>query len=312
MPPFTYNNQCGSEVLKSYIPVFLLGYSIQLVLPLIFVAALTSLSHDSISPSIRMLFHGIIWPEYWLQASVDVSAHDITKVLVGGDSGVMLDMRTIFCNDVCNNWFVMVTFGLCSPVLAVAVVCSVLLKMLLWVMLVGRFTRCMLHNEDGSGGDTSDTITDSDSNTVTDANASAPSADITSAATTSRTTVTAPSQQSGTFCQDVVLIALTALAEEYIPLIEVLATSFWRLVFCSAIFVALLSWDMAMDEVGWQQSVWVPLVPLCYGVVLRCAAHLFLCVSSARDSTQGSAEKAAASHVGDADVSQSPLHVDKL
>jgi len=69
-----------------------------------------------------------------------------------------------------------------------------------------------------------------------------------------------------------------------------------------------------MDEVGWLQSVWVPLVPLCYGVVLRCAAHLFLhtSVSSARDSTQGSAEKAAASHGGGSGVSMSPLHEDKL
>ena len=316
VPPFAYNNQCGSVVLTSYIPVFLLGYSIQLVLPLIVLAVLTNVSHDSMPSSVHKVIHGIIWPEYWLSGSDDVLAVSKLKALGGGDSGDLLNMRPIFCNDVCNNWLLMVTFGLCSPVLAVAIVCSVLLKMSLWVMLVGRFTRCMLHDGDGGGGHSSDSCVDS--NMDPDANA---------VVVTSRTTVPTPTLSSETFARggtsniadknrnDVVLFALTALAEKYISLLEVLTTSFWRVVWFSAIFVALLSWDMAMDEVGWQQSGWVPLVPLCYGVVLRCTAHLFFHASdsSARDSMQqDSAEKRAASHDGDAGVSLSPLHIDKL
>ena len=319
VPPFTYNNQCGSVVLTSYIPVFLLGYSIQLLLLLIVLLVLTCVSYDSMPPSIRKLFHGIIWSEYWLQESADVLARDNIKAL---------KMRTIFCNDVCNNWLLMVTFGLCSPVLAVAVVCSVLLKMSLWVLLVGRFTSCVLHKEEGDGGHSSDTTCDSDSTigagAGAGASAGAPAADITSAATTSNISLTSPSQSSETFFissnksadeksnDDLACVALTALAKEYIPLFEVLATSFWRVMWCSAIFVALLSWDIAMDEVGWLQSVWVPLVPLCYGVLLRCAARLFLYTNDARYSSQGSAEKAAASYGGGSGVSMSPLHGDKL
>ena len=223
---------------------------------------------------------------------------------MGGDSGIILKMSTIFCNDVCNNCLLLVTFGLCSPILAAAIVCSVLLKMSLWVLLVGRFTRCMLHREDGSGGHSSDSSPNSNGNTGTDADS--------------------PSQPSGTPSNNegaaddnrstVVLFAITALANEYIPLFEVLATSFWLLVWCSAMFVALLSWDIAMDEVGWLQSLWAPLFPLGYCVALRCAAHLFFHTSDscARGSTQDLAEKAATSHDGGASVSLSPLHIDKL
>ena len=144
---------------------------------------------------------------------------------------------------------------------------------------------------------------DTDSNSNISSRATAivivPPADVTSVSTTSRTSVTAPLQPSGKHASTstsniadenrntMAHFALTALAEEYIPLFDVLATSFWLLVWSSAIFVSLLSWDIAMDEVGWSQSVWVPLVPLCYCVVLRCAAHLFIHINDSRDSTQG-------------------------
>ena len=182
VPPFTYNNQCGSVVLTAYIPVFLLGYSIQLVLPLILLAVLTCLSHDSIPSSVRMMFHGIIWPEYWLHGGDAVLAHN------NGNPSRILAMRPILCNDVCNNWLVMVTFGLCSPILAVAIACSVVLKMSLWVLLIGRFTkRSLLDRDGGSGGSSSDARTP----------VPAVSRVVASAATTSRTTVTAPCRPPG-------------------------------------------------------------------------------------------------------------------
>jgi hypothetical protein len=51
VPPFTYNNQCGSVVVTSYIPVLLLGYSLQLVLPVLVMALLRCVPHTSIPPS---------------------------------------------------------------------------------------------------------------------------------------------------------------------------------------------------------------------------------------------------------------------
>ena len=253
VPPFTYNNQCGSVVLTSYIPVLLMGYSIQLFLPFIMLAFMHCVSYESMWPSFRKTLHGIIWPEYWLQGKDDMFTHN--KAIVQSNSIVMLNIRTIFCNDVFNNLLVMLTFGLCSPVLAVAVAVAVLLKMSVWVLLIGRFTMTLLA-EDKDDISCDDTASSDVASTVDSVSSSQISQSI--------STVVVHDEMVHFF--------LIALAEMHISLYEILAGSFWRLVWCSALFVALLSWDMAMDEVGWLQSVWVPLVPLGYAVGLRLAA----------------------------------------
>jgi hypothetical protein len=283
VPPFTYNNQCGSVLLTSYIPVFLLGYAVQLMLPLIILVSLTCMPFASMPSFVREMCHGIIWPEYWLQGG-DVLVRN--KAIVGSDPSVILNIPTVFCNDVLNNWLSLVTFGLCSPVLAVAIVCSVLLKMSMWVLLVGRFTRCVvLHN--GGGDNRSDV----------------------GVASIGPSGVAPSGSVIGKSSDDVVHFALAALAEVQIPLSEVLSRSFWRLVWCSALFVALLGWDMAADEVGWLQSLWVPLAPLCYALALRCVAHYSASADSG-ESTQHSAEKAASHQQEEGSgVSHSPLHI---
>jgi hypothetical protein len=245
--------------------VFLLGYSIQLSLPLVVVAALTWVRYESMPPSVRIIFHGIMWPDHWLQGG-EVLARN--KALVGSDSGIILNNRTIFCNDVFNNWLLMMTFGLCSPVLAVAIVSCVLLKMSLWVMLIGRFTRCIVGSSDGDGG----------------------------------------GDEGG---DDVVQFALGSLAAEYIPLLEVLAASFWRLAWCSALFVSLVCWDMAMDEVGWLQSVWVPLVPLGFVALLRSVEHCCRVMGGDHDGSGEEAKGSGATASEDSGVSLNPLHIEE-
>ena len=283
VPPFAYNNQCGSVVLTSYIPVFLLGHAIQLMLPLIVLTLVAYFPYNSLSPFVQKMLHGVIWPEFWLEAK-----HG--NAFMNDEGGIMLKMSSIFCNDVFNNWLLMVTFGLCSPVLVLAVVCSVLMKMSMWVLLVGRFTRCMLHDEDSGGGVNCSEATTHPAATTSDATTSRTRVVVATALTVETTPSSSSAAADENRTADVAQNALTALAEEYIPLSEVLAGSFWRLVWCSALFVSLLGWDLAMDEVGWLQSMWVPLVPLCYVVLLRCAAHLYLHSTSARDSSKNSTQ----------------------
>jgi hypothetical protein len=246
------------------------------------------------SPSWRKVLYGVMFPEYWLQGG-DVSVHN--RAIVSSDPRVILDTRTIFCNDVFNNWLLMLTFGLCSPVLSVAIACSVLLKMSLWTMLLGRFTRCILED---AAIDDSCTATATTSATATTATLS-PSQH-------SQITKTSIVSVANNENRDVVHFALVALSEVHIPLFEVLAKSFWRLAWCSTVFVALLSWDIATDEVGWLKSLWVPLVPLGYVMVLRCAAYFFCNNSSYSKQTMNPT----ASHHEDSDVSRSPLHIEKL
>ena len=226
------------------------------------------------------------------------------KALASGNPYVMLNIQSIFCNDVFNNWLLLLTFGLCSPVLAFAVACSVLLKMALWVFLIGRFTRCLVN---GHRHNRSDHIP------------------VASSVSTSSPFPHFNPIKSSTdnVAESTVHFALVALAQTHIPLFAVLAKSFWRLVWCSALFVALLSWDMAIDEVGWLQSLWVPLAPFGYVIVLRCVAYYF-CSSSSSSSSSGSSSKKdiesesvrkatvsqqSSSSAVDIATSQNPLHL---
>lgn len=284
VPPFLYNNQCGSEILTSFIPVLMLGYSIQLLLTILAFAFLPYVPYVSMSHVVLKIFHGVICPDYWLQGG-DLLV--VNKALVKRDPRVLLKIQTVFCNDVLNNWLLMLTFGLFSPVLAAAIACVVVLKMFLWVFLIGRFTRCAL--QAGCVGGT----------TITTATVATKSIDGTAA-------VAAADDQNG--C-DVVHFSLAALAAAYTPLFEVLARAFWRLVWCSALFVSLLGWDMAADDVGWLRSLWIPLVSFGYTLVLRGVAHYVY--HDGDDENQETSNKVVLPRESSC-ISQSPLHSDMM
>ena len=55
-PSFTYINQSGSTVLSSFIPVLLLGYSVQVMLPsFVVLVSVLYLPHDSAHPAVRLI-----------------------------------------------------------------------------------------------------------------------------------------------------------------------------------------------------------------------------------------------------------------
>ena len=284
IPPFTYNNQCGSTVLSSFIPVLLLGYSIQVMLPFVVLALVLYVPHSSTHPVVRLMLHGLLWPEQWVQGG-EVLARN--KALVVSRPDMMLRTRAIFCNDVLNNWLLMVTFGLCSPALAVAIVCSVWVHSCLWVVMIGRFTRRVLPiNEEV------DDVSNS-TNAVRTSTTSNCACHISSVEDAS-------SVEARCF-------TLVALASAYIPMNRVLASSFWRLAWCSALFVALLGWDLAADEVGWWGSLWVPMLPLGWLMAMHCVAYRFFKVDGATAS-ELDIRTVATSQISD--VSRSPFHID--
>ena len=217
IPPFTYNNQCSSVLLTSYIPVLIIGLSIQLVMcfivPVILCQAgkwldLTEIIH-------RKMLKGILWPEFWLNSD-DSDLASRNKAHLENDPTIILNSKTILCFNILNNVLVMLTFGLCSPVLAAAVTCVVVAKMNVLLLLVGRFA-AVLSSDDSSGS---------------------------------------------------MHFALAALAKVSLPVNEVLKRSFWVIVRTSALFVSLVCWDIASDEVGWADCIWIPLTVICYPLVL--------------------------------------------
>lgn len=243
VPPFSYSNECGSVLLTTYIPVLILGYSFQLLISWSIVGLQLQLPYESFPLSIRSSLHGLMWPEYWAQNGDSLKDNKGTL-----NSDVMLKIRTILCNDVLNNWLVFMTFGLCSPPLAVAIVCCVIIKLSMWVVLVGRFTKYILQHN---------------------------AAPVNNRLQQSPAPHSNDSSDTCRHIEDSTCVTLiSVLGQVYIPLYTVLAQSFWRLALCSALFVALLGWDMAADEVGWLDALWIPLFSLGVLTVLICVDYL--------------------------------------
>lgn len=221
-PPFIYNNQCGSVVLTSYIPVLTLGFSVQLVLTFI---APVILFLGGKWLRLRDVSHGILWPEYWLNSDTsDIALQKEMKL--NKNHSVLLNTANTMCFSILHSLSVMLTFGLTSPFLAVAIACTVASKMSLLVLLIGRFTS-VLRRGDSKG----------------------------------------------------VHFALASLANLSFPLTDVLRRSFWLLMWTSSLFFCFICWDIAGDSVGWLDSIWIPIVTLCYPVCLTVVA---MCVKRTR------------------------------
>lgn len=211
-PPFVYNNQCSSVLFSSYIPVLLLGFSIQLLLT--FLVPVLLYRAGELTSSLRDVAHGVLWPEYWLNSDSSEHARKKSDRLEKKPT-IVLYPTNIICFDILNNLVIMFTFGLSSPLVAVAVTCTVASKMSVLLLLVGRFS-AVLNTNNESG----------------------------------------------------VHFALATLGKLRFPLWEVLQQSFWLLVWTSALFFSVVCWDIAGDDVGWFDSIWVPITTLSCPILL--------------------------------------------
>jgi hypothetical protein len=160
IPPFVYNHQCPSVLLTSYIPVLIIGYSIQLVwcflMPILVFQASKWLNPTEIS--YRQIVGGVSWPEFWLDNNnnnnnADNSNSDLEdrkKEALENDPTILLNSQSFLCFDVLNNMLIMLTFGLCSPILAAAVACVAVAKTNMVRLLVGRFTAVLRKDDSRS------------------------------------------------------------------------------------------------------------------------------------------------------------------
>ena len=136
-PPFIYNYQCASSVLTSYIPVYLYIYAFLILLPFVYVMLLTQFKYDELPHVFRLLVHAIVWPKHFIEDE-DVHPSDNESSLKF-DHFMIFDTRDIVTTDVLNHLIVLLSFGLCSPLLTLAIGLTVYLKLNMWVLLVGRF-----------------------------------------------------------------------------------------------------------------------------------------------------------------------------
>jgi hypothetical protein len=140
-----YYHQCSSVVLTAYIPVLMIGLSIQLITCFVLPAAIIYMEKKLVHYKAlvyRKVVKGLLWPNFWFYENLSDA-----KVILNEDPFVLLDFKSILCFDILNNMVLMFTFGLCSPLLAIAIVCVVISKMKMWLLLIGRFVSIMIIDE---------------------------------------------------------------------------------------------------------------------------------------------------------------------
>ena len=120
VPAFTYNHQCSSTLFVDYIPVFVYTYVSYYLTTLFSGAIITSLKKASIPKLLVSVLPGLLWP---------AEAEDGLGRLIRMDGIIVTVM---------NNFIVLLTFGLASPLLAGAIIIGTLLQTYEWQILFGR------------------------------------------------------------------------------------------------------------------------------------------------------------------------------
>jgi hypothetical protein len=136
-PPFFYSYQCGSTLLTSYIPVHMYSVSLQIIST--FVSLIIIFSSSTMAQQqpwwLLSLFPGVCWPSHWQY---------VRRIVVDiKERPVMIKPHQIISRTM-NNIILLVSFGLCSPVLCVCIAVSICVHLWSWLMLIGRFVSLRL------------------------------------------------------------------------------------------------------------------------------------------------------------------------
>jgi hypothetical protein len=141
VPPFTYNYQCTSVLLTAYIPVFIYSYSIQVAAPFIFLFTLSFLKYQSFPKVLRKMIPGVLFPDNWSKDSTKNGFR--SDMLQIAASKRLYNIKTV-TSTMIHNVIVLLTFGLCSPVLACLIGAATYLIAATWRVLIARFVHCRL------------------------------------------------------------------------------------------------------------------------------------------------------------------------
>jgi hypothetical protein len=254
-PPFSYSYQCASTLLVSYVPVYMYLVSLQF-LPTFVVLVLLASSDLSIAllPEglMKTCFPPIAWPLHLIKELNQSRSPSVPSVIA---TDRLIKPHQIVSN-VVNNVILLLSFGLCSPVLGCYITLSTCATLWCWLMLIGRFVfRCTRL----------DLVADHHPNLLgpmslqTEQNPI--SADSVSCAREIR-------EEKGDEKPPNILPIGAALKCQSLSLLNQqlrgvsssLTVCKWPVVLTSCLFVTLFSWDMVGDEVGWEAGLWVPVV----------------------------------------------------
>jgi hypothetical protein len=154
-PPFFYSYQCGSTLLTSYIPVHMYSISLQVLFTIVTLIIIFSSSDRAQQPPwLLSLLPGVCWPSHWQSLGDSAISRRKRRVMIKPHQIISRTM---------NNIILLLSFGLCSPVLCVFITVSICLHLLSWLVLIGRFVSARM---DAQRASSSPSIDESDGGSI--------------------------------------------------------------------------------------------------------------------------------------------------
>jgi hypothetical protein len=141
-PPFFYSYQCGSTLLTSYIPVHMYSISLQVLSTILTMVIIFSSTNTRYPHWLLSLFPGVCWPDHG--QSVVGSSPNIEK------KPSLVQPHQIISKTM-NNIVLLLSFGLCSPVLCLWIAVSICVHLCSWSLLIDRFVSIRIDALHASG-----------------------------------------------------------------------------------------------------------------------------------------------------------------
>ena len=267
-PPFSYNYDCSSVILTSYIPVYIYMYALLALAPL-FVMLFGLVCHYEWFPDwVQARFPGILWPYQWamrdsnrerigsasetpkgslrVRTMSDMSSEsgdsdsesDAGILMQQPEPRLMINVVPIVTS-LMHNLYILSTFGLCSPYLAIMIVICNSSHVTMWKVMLGRFVACRVIK----GAE------------IESARSNRRGRDRLISRTSFAEFNIHELMEKKTSRYDV---ALLAMSEQLNDAKGIFAICIWPILLSSSFFFIFVSLDIAGDQVSWTGGLWIP------------------------------------------------------
>jgi hypothetical protein len=229
-PPFSYTYQCGSTLLTAYLPIYMYSISLQIISRIAKLVFIFSANRVRYPEWVTKWFPGIYWPLSW---SGDLISDSDTPE----NWAIPLIRPYQIISSSITNFVLMLSFGLCCPILGCYIALNLCLDLCCWLMLIGRYVSSSL-----------DLVL------------------IPSAGSCALIPTLCPDHgDAGMGKQkEVGVRAMNLLNQQLQGFHSSVLVCKWPVTLTSCFFITLLCWEMAGDRGGWDRALWVPVV----GVVM--------------------------------------------
>lgn len=164
---------------------------------------------------LKIHLHGVLWPTHWLYTSdeTDDAGESIEQEQFERTATplILFKNKYMISSDILYHLATLCTFGICSPFLATIITVSLIIKLLTWIVVLGRFLNMR--------------------------------------AIATTPTPSPEGDEVKRVQKFVVDEAVVALSHGCVCLLEVFDVTLWPIIWSSCWFFAVLTFDIAADEV---------------------------------------------------------------